>query len=114
MLGDLFRFAGYTISEQKLNQITSECPEQGLRFEQFKGICSKLEIKELSRDEMQACLKTLATEESDYIEVNSLMSVLSSSQHPLSEEEMEEVVSLFKPNSDGKVSIDYILSILFK
>lgn len=114
MLGDLFQFAGYSVSENKLMEIVQECPESGLQFEQFKALCAKLESSELTREEMGATLRKLSTEEGGYIDVNSLLSIFNSSSHSLSEEEINEVLSLFKPNAEGKVSIDYILSILFK
>lgn len=114
MLAELFKFAGYSVSENKLIEIVQECPENGLKFEQFKALCAKLESSELTRAEMEATLKKLSDDEEGYVDVNSLLNIFNSSTHSLSDEEIEEVLALFKPNSEGKVSIDYILSILFK
>ncbi|KAF9763782.1 Troponin C, skeletal muscle [Nosema granulosis] len=114
MIEELFRFAGFTVTEQRLNEIAREIPESGLKFEHFKLICAELEKTEISRSEMEASLKSLSVDNDGYVDVESLMNIFTTSPHSLSEEEIEEVLSLFKPNAEGKISIDFILSILFK
>lgn len=112
-LKDLFSYAGYVLTEEDLQNIVNYCPEEGMNLDTFTECCSKLEEKEISREEFEKCLRSLTDENSSLIDANTLIAVLDKGKYKLNDEEIEELVGLSKPDAEGKISIDYLLNLIY-
>ncbi|KAK6089519.1 hypothetical protein P3W45_001518 [Vairimorpha bombi] len=109
----LFFHAGFTLCDEELANIKKSCPEKGLPFSQYMNICEDLEKKEITRDELAKCLESISTDGSGNVDANTLINTLSTGSYALDEYEMAEMLRLMNPDANGKVSIVYLMSLIF-
>lgn len=112
-LYNLFSHAGFTLTDEDLSNIKKECSEQGLSYAQYMNICEELEKKEITTEELEKCLKSIDTDNSGSVDATTLINTLSTGSYTLDKYEMAEMLRLINPDANGKVSIVYLMSLIF-
>ncbi|EEQ82824.1 hypothetical protein NCER_100397 [Vairimorpha ceranae BRL01] len=112
-LYNLFSHSGFSLTDESLENLKNKCPENGLPFNEYLIQCEELEKEEISREELQKCLESLCPDNSGFLDANTLINTLSTGKYSLGENELEEMLRLINPDANGKVSIVYLLSLIY-
>ncbi|WUR02773.1 calmodulin [Vairimorpha necatrix] len=109
----LFSHAGFSLTDKALEKIRQSCPETGLSFSEYLIHCEELQKNEISKEELRQCLESLSSDKSDTVDANTLINTLSTGQYALDEYELAEILRIINPDANGKVSIMYLLSLIY-
>lgn len=112
-LNKLLLLAGHTVTAPEVEKIASSISKERITLEEFLDICTRLSKTDVVRDKLKKAFHVLDSEDTGYVSVQQLVSVLQEGENKLSAGEVEELMEILEPDANGYVNYSAFIKSLY-